>query len=413
MFKHHTNSNHNKGFSLVEIMVGLVVGLVVTIVVVRMFSLFEGQKRSISGVADSQTNGSIALYNVMRDAQMAGFGSPLLDFVNQPLKCNPEPTIDHDKSGATPAIGLFPFVITDGGTVAGASDQIHIRYGYEYTPPTAANRRQANISGTTIEYPTNLGAPMEITDLTAGSQTTTGVGVYNNRGCQNDDVVLISMGPSCIFTRVTSTNAALDASPTRVRLANTAIPTLYLSGSMSCMGRWNQITYRVGGNNNELVRVGNTSDTVNNGIPDGVTATPNVADIVNIQAQYGISDVQTSNQVTNWVSATGAWAAPGVADRNRIKAVRVAIVARSGLLEKQNVTNPCTTAKGVVNNGPCAWDDATNALAGINTAYQAPRIDLSANADSTANANWQRYRYRVFETIIPIRNVAWARENLK
>lgn len=413
MSKHTIQSNKQTGFSLIEIMVGLVIGLVVTLVVVRMFSLFEGQKRSISGVADSQTNGSIALYNMMRDAQMAGFGSPLLDVVNSPLKCDPDQTIDHDKNGASPAIGLFPFVITDGGAAAGASDQVHIRYGYEYTPPTAANRRQANIAGLNVEYPTNLGAPIEITDLTAANQTTTGVGVYNNRGCQNDDVVLISKGTSCLLTRVTATNAALDGTPARIKLANMAIPTANLSGSLSCMGRWNQITYRVGGNNNELVRIGNVSDAVNNGTPDGVTATPNVADIVNIQAQYGISDVQDSNQVTNWVSATGAWAAPAVADRNRIKAMRVAIVARSGLLEKQNVTNTCTTAKGIVNNGPCAWDDATNALAGINAAYQAPRIDLSANADGTANANWQRYRYRVFETIIPIRNVAWARENLK
>ena len=25
----------------------------------------------------------------------------------------------------------------------------------------------------------------------------------------------------------------------------------------------------------------------------------------------------------------------------------------------------------------------------------------------TANANWQNYRYKVFQTIVPIRNIAW------
>ena len=59
-----------------------------------------------------------------------------------------------------------------------------------------------------------------------------------------------------------------------------------------------------------------------------------------------------------------------------------------------NVTNPCTTSMGTVNNGPCAWDDAGSSIA-------APPIDLSADA------NWRRYRYRVYETIIPLRNVMW------
>ncbi|MEW6562752.1 MAG: PilW family protein [Pseudomonadota bacterium] len=54
------------------------------------------------------------------------------------------------------------------------------------------------------------------------------------------------------------------------------------------------------------------------------------ANIVNVQAQYGISATASSNVVTQWVDATGGtWAAPTVNNRNRIKAVRVAVVARS------------------------------------------------------------------------------------
>jgi type IV pilus assembly protein PilW len=62
------------------------------------------------------------------------------------------------------------------------------------------------------------------------------------------------------------------------------------------------------------------------------------------------------------------------------------------------VTSVCTTAKGVVNNGPCAWDDADFDAA--------PMIDLSADAD------WQKYRYRAFETIIPLRNMIWSKDVL-
>ncbi len=72
-------SNHNNsffrqaGFSLVEILVGLVIGLLATLVILQVFSVFEGQKRTTTGVADAQTNGSIALYTLARDLQRAGF----------------------------------------------------------------------------------------------------------------------------------------------------------------------------------------------------------------------------------------------------------------------------------------------------------------------------------------------------
>ena len=90
-----------------------------------------------------------------------------------------------------------------------------------------------------------------------------------------------------------------------------------------------------------------------------------VAGIVNIQAQYGISDKPDSNQITQWVNATGAWETqihpatgaylktPGNvsltcnalnANRNCIKAVRVAIVARNDLLEKTVVTSAAVSS---------------------------------------------------------------------
>ena len=41
--------------------------------------------------------------------------------------------------------------------------------------------------------------------------------------------------------------------------------------------------------------------------------------------------------------------------------------------EKDEVTSSCTTAKGVVNKGPCAWDDSS--------VDAAPKIDLSNDAN--------------------------------
>jgi len=119
------------------------------------------------------------------------------------------------------------------------------------------------------------------------------------------------------------------------------------------------------------------------------------ADIVMLKAQYGVAPVG-SQAVNAWVSATAAsgFNLLDAAKVRQIKAVRLVIVARSSKLEGSVVTAPCTNVSGGVNKGPCAWPDTA--------ADPAPLIDLSANP------NWGRYRYRVYQTVMPIRNVIWA-----
>lgn len=346
------------GLSLVELMVGLVIGLVTTLVIMQIFSTFEGQKRSTMGSADAQTNGSVALFSMQRDLQMAGFGLPVFNKQNPPLKCNPTVTVDHDDNAATPAIDMFPISITDGG--GGLSDTIRIRYSED-----GANSKAGvaigidSLLGSNAIVENNLGC-----NGTDHVDSNTGVG----------DVVMISSGATCNMTRVNNTNAYLAANPKHIPLAST---TGVVNGaSISCMGAWNQFTYTVV--NNQLQR----------NVASQVNAVPLVSDIVNIQAQYGIADTATSNKVTSWVSASAPWDAPTIDQRNRIRAVRVAVVARNGQLEKTNVTAAA----------PIAWADVNGS--------PAPSIDLSADAD------WQRYRYRVYETIIPLRNMIWSSNTL-
>jgi len=356
------------GFTLVEIMVGLVIGLLTTLVITQVFALFEGQKRTTTGSADAQTNGSIALFNIKRDVQMAGFGLPVFDNVNPPLRCDPSPSfsIDHDNDPLTANINIdmFPIRIVDGAT-AGASDSITVRYGQ--TPMG--------------------GVPVRIIDP-ANATNAAGLSVDNSMNCQTGDIVLVTLGAVCTMSKVTSVP---DSQHIRLSGPIATPAAVAANASLACLGNWNEFTYKVV--ESELQRSG----------------APTVTDIVNIQAQYGISDAANSNRILQWVNASGAtWAAPSVANRNRIKAVRIAVVARNGLLEKEVVTNSCTTNLGTVNSGPCAWDDTPPLAPAGFIASPAPQIDLSKNADGTPNPDWQRYRYRVFETIIPLRNMIWA-----
>jgi type IV pilus assembly protein PilW len=350
-------SNQN-GFSLVELMVGLVIGLLATIVIVQVFSTFEGRKRSTSGSSDAQTNGSIALMSIQRNVQMAGYGLPLpmADIKNSSLKCAAFADFDPDNN-ANNSTNLFPLVIQNGAT----SDTITVRFST-----------------------TAMGAiPVEIVNA-ANATGPTGLALSNNIGCKDNDIALISNGNTCRMTTVVDANGNPNTLK-NIRLnALTAAGNPLVNGAkFACMGNWQNYTYQIV--NNEL----------------RLNGQPIVSEAVNLQAQYGISATADSNQVDEWLTPTAGngFATPTVADRNRIKAIRVAIVVRNGLLEKEAVSTACSSTTAASPSGVCAWDGSVYG--------QAPTVNL------TATANWDRYRYRVFATIIPVRNMLWSKEALK
>ena len=368
-------SFNQTGFSLVELMVGLVIGLLATLVIMQIFSAFEGQKRTTSGTSDAQTSGSVALYSLQRDVQLAGYGLPLYDVDNMPLKCAAIPTVDHDGDGGvlTPAISMSPIDITDG---AGATDSDIV----------------------TVRYSTSAtgGIPVPVVGPAAGLVAT----VNNNMACFNNDVVYAVIGTNCAATRINDNSIDPVITPVRINFTTVSLSTMPANvgdkTSLSCLTRWNEIRYQVDAavaTNPLLTRL----DTFNSVTPAAI-----VSGIVNIQAQYGVSANPTSNQVTQWVNATGAWASAVMTqnNRNRIKAVRIAIIARNNLLEKLPAVSTACSSTTVANpTGICAWD-ATSANPII--ASPAPVIDLSNTA------SWDQYRYKVYETIIPIRNMIWT-----
>ncbi|MDE2598854.1 MAG: PilW family protein [Rhodocyclaceae bacterium] len=319
--------------------------------VMNVMASFEGQKRTTSGTADAQTNGSIALYTLQRNIQAAGFDLPTYNAIFRPLNCTPEPLI---AQGAI-NIGIYPVFITDGGA-GGASDTITVLGSYN----------SALVPGEDIGQATS-GVPTRITGI-AGSD----VSLTNNYACRVGDIVLtmqssqISPTPACTLKTVTALIGT-----TQVTLDDTT--GISVGDGLSCMRGWTQRAYSV----------------VNNTLLEN--ATPIASDIVSLQAQYGISAVAADNQIANWVDATGAWAAPSVDDRKRIKAIRLAVIARSNLLERDPVSQACSSLNTPAPTGVCAW---------VGTA-----TDPAPNLALDNNAAWTRYRYRVFETIMPLRNI--------
>lgn len=350
---------HQSGFTLVEIMVGMAIGLIVTLVIVQAMSVFEGQRRSTTGTADAQTNGSISLYNIGRELQYAGYGlmpAGVAGTADSPLECaTVTPTASATAAGIVNVSSISPVSITDG-----VSDTITIHYG-------------DSLSG---------GIPSPIISSPIGKAITVG----SNFGCNNNDLVFITNGSTCAATKL----AAAGVSGTVTVNINSAdaVPAAAVIGAnLSCLGNWNTATYAVSA-------AGNLTRKLNAG-----ATTDSVAGVVNIQAQYGISSSASSNQVTQWVepSAVG-WTNPTVANRNLIKAIRIAIVARNARIEPNAITLACSSRVLPGPTGLCAWEGTATS--------PAPTIDLSADP------NWDRYHYRVYTTIIPLRNMIWSKDTL-
>lgn len=344
-------SRKQDGFTVVELMVGVAIGLLLVLVITQVMGVFESRNRATMGSADAQTNGAIALYTIGRDLEMAGYS--LMPEENSALECaaitNNVPSLG----------GIAPVSITDGVAAAGvsASDTLTIRYG---------NSLKGGVM-TTIEA-----APV-------GNNVT----VTNNLGCRVADVAMILNGPNCALTTVTGPADIAAPAPANTKTVTLQNTTGAVSGaSIACLGAWTEVTYAV--SNGNLMR---------NGVPL-------LSGIVNLQAQFGISAIANSNQIANWVDAAGAtWGAPSLANRNRIKAVRLAVIARNDKRDPAEVSNACSSTTAASPSGLCAWEGSA--------ASPAPAVDLAPG-----DPDWRHYRYRSFETIIPLRNVIWARDTL-
>lgn len=373
---------HGRGFSLVELMVAMVIGLLTLLIMVQSTTLFESQKRSTTGSADSEENGSIALNLLESDIRQGGFG----------LVTSNGLTCAGYTNGSVASGSILPVQITSPG--GAASDKVIVMY---------SNSAAGGIPAGLVE-PAAV-PPIVVLKVQAPATIAFNVG----------DILMISLpnGASpCTMVQLTSVNQAPDS----------VLLTIGPYPSTSTLGYPAGVTYDIspqayvanmGSLANNQYEIMCNSLVVSNPITGAAapSCTNNPAtfsnasaisdNIVLLRAQYGIAPAG-SQTVNCWVNATSSgntcdtanWAAPNQANIARIKAVRLAIVSRSYQPDRAHMEPNCTNVSGGTNKGPCLWQDTA--------ANPAPIIDLSGTT------GWQQYRYKVYSTIIPLRNVLWA-----
>jgi type IV pilus assembly protein PilW len=141
----------------------------------------------------------------------------------------------------------------------------------------------------------------------------------------------------------------------------------------------------------------------------GASAVPaTVSDnIVSIKAQYGFDtragsafQPQGGMQVSRWSSAIYDADNDGVTgdagDYQRIAAVRLAVVARSKAVERVGAGATC---KATLDKPTVFKAEAPQGVTAVPIT-----VDVAVAGDSNG---WQCYRYRVFETVVNLRNAGW------
>ena len=401
----------------------MLIGLIGMIIIFQVFEVSESIKRSTTSGGDAQQNGVIALYTMERDFKNGGMGFNDTGFVG----CN---IVGFDNKRATPnfppagvTMKLAPVFITSGAATT-APDQIAVLYG---------SQPQAGAS-------VSLSGNMDATKNGADDLSISNPFGYN----PGDLLVLVepATAKNCSIMEVTKKNANqithdltayLAAGSTRNPRFNPAggLGVVYQGVGTANVSRvfnlGNLYSVPPGGTapinlpvyNFYALANGSLTVTSQLVIDNGQPAVTSIADnIVHMRALYGLDD--GNNDVTVPYNVTPT-AGDGIVDRYvdaatfnallaavpppvltpwaRLIAVRIAVVSRSALPEKPSsgkLSDPCdaTTAEPTWTGTP--WAAAFN--------YKT-RLDVSSSV--AAPDDWKCYRYRVFETTIPLRNWIW------
>jgi type IV pilus assembly protein PilW len=347
------------GFSLIEIMIGMVIGLLGILVVMQVFSMTEARNQTTTTGDDAQNSAAIALFGLQRDIQQSGYGIS----ANKIIGCNVQL-----RAGVTLNV-MAPVTINHASIPAGDANTDTLLVIYGSSNSIAEGDGITAQPGAAI-YTVQAPASFTVNDRVISE------GQARPNPC------------NLVMDQVTVVNTTTAAVTVNAGVASMSNGTLFNLGPTPKV-----FVYAVRNGNltmckfvdiNTTTQADDGKDCANAGLVNDTTIWIPIANgIVSMRAQYGRDTntapmdgiVDTFDQTTptdacGWVKAA---------------AVRMVLVGRSGKKESSDVTAASPVWAGA----------ATHA------------IDITKNPDGSANADWRRYRYKTFETLVPLRNVTW------
>jgi type IV pilus assembly protein PilW len=390
------NGASQRGYNLIEMMVGLAIGLIGMLAVAQIFVTFNQQRNTATQLMEAQSNGAMALYLLERDIAQAGYGLMSLQScsdANTALDSDGDGATDNDQDlnwyynppGCSSTCGVQPVPLSTkpvrivvGGSGA-RGDSLVVRYARADTGAPGSAVLSAQDPDAAADYK-----------------------LTSTAGFSQEDLAAVNVGGSCTLFQVTNvdpTNRTLSHGTNyniMVGGVTESRTSSYNPGSADPNGTdpgWERAT-----ENNVVVNLGRLVDrTYSLSASDALQmqgfqddgATPLVENIVYLKAQYGLNTAGggSDKSVDLWSTDLTPISSGSQVDYSRIVALRVGIVARSPLTERQEVDAP-----NRLTVLPEITDGAGTTL-GSAVTYDVPD---------------RHYRYKVYYTIIPLRNVIWG-----
>jgi type IV pilus assembly protein PilW len=389
-----------RGFSLIELMVGVAIGLVLTLAIFQVLVASEGRKRSLTGVNDVSQSGAYSVYVLDRILRSAGTG--YAQGLEQVGGCRISGRLPPATGETLPRINAFPAPFTAVPTTQRlapvvvfpdasdtGSDVIMVMSGASGYGEVLANVQPSSIGA----------AELRLT---------------NTIGYRAGDLVMIAGGGECLLSQVSAAKAPCagdPASPTPTTVCGPLLPLagdyFTAAGTNTSLAALNGVagvtTFTLGnpgtGNLPEftLLGVGANSTLFRHDLllANGQNVSEPVSEGVRVlRAVYGID--------TNGDGVLDAWQSPGVggwdgatlmngsavsnARLRQIVAVRVGVVLRSALVERE-------VEPGV----PVAPASVT--LFGDLPAANHVTVDLTQAGEN------RNQRHRTVELTVPLRNI--------
>jgi len=362
--------------SLPEILAAVLIGLIGMIVIMQVYATSEERKRTTTGTSDAQINGNIAMFTLENTIRSAGFG--MVTTNNNMLGCN---TLAYNSNRATPDFNfvMAPVVITVGA--AGAPDKITVIYGN--SPNVVEGGAFVSAAASGADFPLKNAAGILLGDLVVVSEAGLNCSLAEVTGFLPAAINTVQHATGAAYSyvdsggnTVNSTAAYNKGGGSGVDYSTAAL--LYTLGRSPAV-----VTYQIGNDKLQtktLVPYVAAQDSDGDGTSDA-----DIGDgIVQLKALYG-KDTDGDGVVDTWNTTLPANAIQWM----QVRAVRIALLARSAKFEKTAVTADCIAPNNPTNSP--FWSGGC--------------FTMTNPVDGT---DWHNYRYRVYEAVVPLRNMIWS-----
>jgi type IV pilus assembly protein PilW len=375
-----------RGFGLIEIMVGVVIGLIAVLVIYQVYAVAEGFKRNTTAAGEAQQNGLFSAFVLGMEIGNGGAG---MAAAAQDLASCPDP------GGAMPlrfaqSFRPIPVLITDGGGSA-TSDSFVVNYSMATTLANSALFTGNAAPGAT--FPVQSPGGFHVDDLVVGISAPTAPG----SPCASSRVTAVTVPDANGIVTITQTPlfpaGGIDFFGSSVLL------------NMGPCNRAQKIQYSV--NNGVLYSTPllDTSGANCGNLANPLIGNPLASNILVMKVEYGIdSDIDPKRLLDTWVQASAAGWDPAtllpapITTINQIKAVRIGIIVQSEQFDK----NLAGFTGGDYVSGDYNW--VLFDCADVVKANCPGRLTGSVPATVSPAGNW---RFRKYETVIPLRNEIW------